>query len=86
MSEDDGIIGYHYLFAFSGDTPSLALRPVVVVASRGQVGDWAAYIAGVQGLGETTPAVQRMVRSEGHKLTESQARGFFPYVEGEYRP
>lgn len=88
MSEvdSDRIMGYLYLFAMdAGGLFEEKLWPVVVVAVRGQVGDWAAYIAGVKTLGSPTPELQALVYREGTKLNEAQARGFFPHIEGEYR-
>lgn len=82
-SEDlsDRCLGYHYTF----NTPPL--MPVLVVAKRGDVGDWAAYIAGVPSLDDLTRGMWiEWTLEGGAKLNEAQARAFFPHIEGEYRP
>lgn len=73
----DGRIMHHrYLFSAS------PLAPVAVVAVEGGANDWAAYIAGLTTYGEPQPAFYERVYREGAKLTEEQARAFFPGVEG----
>lgn len=58
---------------------------VVVVAVRGVIGDWAAYIGGSE---FTWTEEQTVEEAAGHgcKLSEKIARAFFPHVEGYYRP
>lgn len=66
------------------------VSPALVVASQGAVGDWAAYVAGVtlsqSEDHEPESAIARVVAANGYKLTEDQARAFFPDVKLEYRP
>lgn len=74
------LLGSRYCFNAS------PLTPVSIVAVRGTGGDWAAYLAGLQTYSEPQPAFLARVYREGFKLTEEQARAFFPGVELEYRP
>lgn len=75
------IIGKHY---FTATVPKVNW-PVMVVARAGVVDDWAAYVMGLGTLGEPTPEHEQMVADCGIKLTERQARGFFPDVTLRYR-
>jgi hypothetical protein len=59
--------------------------PVLVVAVAGAVGDWAAYIGGM-GYGAADEEKEKGVYQHGAKLTEEQARGFFPGIDLVYRP
>lgn len=69
---------------------STLLTPVLVVAKRGAVGDWAAYCAGISMLDaadhEAESAIAQDVAAMGFKLDEAAARAFFPTVTGDYRP
>ena len=51
---------------------------ITVVASRGAIGDWAAYYG--NGL-NSVPDVAKY----GHKLTREAARQLFPNISGAYR-
>ena len=85
------IIGTSLLFSHGS-----LITPVLVVATRGGVDDWAAYAAGVSlsqvRAGDVEPsnlggsAIAQHVAAYGFKLSEATARAFFPHVEGEYRP
>lgn len=79
------IVATMLLFAFTGQ-----LSPVLVVAKRGAVGDWAAYCAGITIWDgddhEPESSIARHVAEHGYKLEEAQARAFFPKVKGDYRP
>lgn len=84
------VLAWRYLFA--GVTHGRALWPVLVVATEGGAGDWAAYVAGVS-LHERAPEERddpllAHVARWGHKLTEDAARGFFPELATgrSYRP
>jgi hypothetical protein len=55
-----------------------------VVASIGHVGDWAAYIGGCDPKSEEEGL--RFVATHGVKLSESDARYFFPDLDLFYRP
>jgi len=57
---------------------------VVVVALRGIVGDWAAYIGGSVSTWLEAEAV-KPAAEHGCKLSERVARAFFPEVKGQYR-
>lgn len=74
------LIGSRYMFCAS------PLSPVVAVAVAGGNNDWACYIAGLQIYSEPQPAFLERVYREGFKVTEEQARSFFPGEEREYRP
>lgn len=79
--EDGKVIGHRYMFSAS------PLTPVVVVAVEGGANDWAAYVAGLQTYSEPQPEFLQRVYRDGYKLTEEQARGFFPGIVGlRYRP
>lgn len=73
------LIDSRYMFC---NTP---LRPVAVVAVEGGVQDWAAYAAGLDTFGEPRDDILELVYHHGVKLTEEQARGFFPGIALEYR-
>ena len=73
------LIDSRYMFC---DTP---LRPVAVVAVEGGVKDWAAYAAGLPTGEEPRDDLLQFVYEHGAKLTEDQARGFFPNIALEYR-
>ena len=55
---------------------------VAVVASIGQVDDWCAYIGGADPKSEEEGL--RFVASHGAKLSEEDARHFFPDLELQY--
>ncbi len=75
--------GRWYMFASSFGP---MLSPVLAVAVRSRVGEsWAAYIAGVPIRAAEDDALAQAVYMNGTKLAETQARGLFPYVKGEYR-
>lgn len=73
------LIGNRYMFNAS------PLAPVVAVAVAGGANDWACYIAGLTIYSEPLPGFLERVFREGYKLTEAQARAFFPGEEREYR-
>jgi hypothetical protein len=83
------VIRTQLLFAHDG-VLGLVVAPVLVVATRGQVGDWAAYAAGIplefSREHEPESGIAELVAEHGFKLSESQARAFFPNVDGDYRP
>lgn len=84
MNSDGKIIRTSLLFA-----TSTLLTPVLVVAKRSAVGDWAAYCAGISMLDaadhEAESAIAQEVAAVGFKLTAEQATAFFPNVKGDYR-
>lgn len=64
---------------------SRPLYPISVVAVEGGAGDWAAYVAGLPTYSEPRDDFLERVYREGAKLTEGQARGFFPDIQLRYR-
>lgn len=74
------LIGSRYLFC------GRPLYPISVVAIQGSAYDWAAYIAGLPIYSEPQDDFLERVYRDGAKLTEEQARAFFPDVELRYRP
>lgn len=82
------VLQWRYLFA-SEPGPELPLYPVIVVATEGSIGDWAAYIAGVP-LSAPSPDERddwwlTYVAANGAKLDRAAAIGFFPYIIRPYR-
>ena len=61
------------------------LYPISVVAIEGGANDWAAYVAGLPIYSEPTDDFLERVYRDGAKLTEDQARGFFPEISLRYR-
>jgi len=57
---------------------------IAVVAVRGAIGDWAAYI-GAEPTGWREQDAVEVAAANGDKLGEDLARAIFPYIEGEYR-
>jgi len=57
---------------------------VAIVAVRGMVGDWAAYI-GAEPKGWTERDAIDAAAENGDKLGEDLARAVFPRIEGQYR-
>jgi hypothetical protein len=60
-------------------------HPVLVIARQGGNDDWAAYICGLGHFNEPTPEDEDFAAEMGVKLTEEQARGFFPSITLRYR-
>ena len=57
---------------------------IAIVAIRGQIGDWAAYI-GAEPVGWAEADAVLAAAHSGEKLLERLARSIFPTIEGHYR-